>query len=784
MGGTSNDVLASLERALLGITRPTVDFEQILAFDTDGDGQTDIPDPSVNLCSSSSERVVPNAFEIDQAVLELTLARLDLDAIPSNARRDQTQGAEYTAYVDSVQGLIDDLQNAAADDTNPITEEQAAVLIDAIVGTSFAPSVDIDALRDPALEGRINFVATLGAEFVQRPINFTDEEAIALVNAILTGDLGSRLVPSELGQFAFLSSEERNNIAAIVNLPTDGAIATGLDDTRTEAHIFATGDVDGRRADAGFAPTPSVDRFFLSPGLLGFDDKDSGATIAAGIRAFARAETAFAAEGDAGVGLFDSGVYVVNPAVISDQTVTALLHADFGLQGSGASQRSTVSTTIGQVRYESADDGSIEAIAGGNTIGSSRGLISTLDASGNPVANFGTVAFGGPLRSTSAGGGNPALREIGDPSAVRAGYAGYFVLENFDPAAPQDPSGLTINGDVPLVGGIEHAVGRSGDDAGYAYLRLATATGSEDLGSLSRASRQYQGYAAALGERETSSGVLVTQVDTGLDAANATLATSADENRLAMTLALSNGTSLRLGGLAVDDDATGTDTRGTSAFVDDERYAARTSGGVKDSVAALSGRLVTDGLPTDFGGGLIEQDYVQWGFFFGTYAVGEFAEHVHMGSWVAGELSDPAAVRDAIYPDTEVELTPTGSISYSGRAIGEVFNGESLYTASGTFDNTWSIGMRRGEVQMQFDGTAYSGVTEIQEGTASFIGTLNAADGGVMRGGGVVGSFVASPSDPIAGEIGRFSISEIAGEIEATEVYRASGTFAAERVGD
>ena len=80
-----------------------------------------------------------------------------------------------------------------------------------------------------------------------------------------------------------------------------------------------------------------------------------------------------------------------------------------------------------------------------------------------------TVGFSSPIRSTAAGGGNPALKK--ENGTIREGYAGYFVLENFDPT-PQD------QGEAALMGGTEKPLGGSDNDQSYAYLRLATATGS------------------------------------------------------------------------------------------------------------------------------------------------------------------------------------------------------------------------------------------------------------------------------------------------------------------
>jgi len=90
----------------------------------------------------------------------------------------------------------------------------------------------------------------------------------------------------------------------------------------------------------------------------------------------------------------------------------------------------------------------------------------------------------------------------------------------------------------------------------------------------------------------------------------------------------------------------------------------------------------------------------------------------------------------------------------------------------GSYSNSWNFAQRRGTVGMQFDGTSYTGNTAMIDGTASFQGRIEAAD----RAGRLLGNFVLGGSDPVAGVAGRFSIEETAGD-----VYRASGTFGAEK---
>jgi hypothetical protein len=83
---------------------------------------------------------------------------------------------------------------------------------------------------------------------------------------------------------------------------------------------------------------------------------------------------------------------------------------------------------------------------------------------------------------------------------------------------------------------------------------------------------------------------------------------------------------------------------------------------------------------------------------------------------------------------------------------------------------------------MSFDGRDYGGTTRLQDGSARFVGTLEATG----RAGRVDGSFVGGVSDFSDGSghgpnglAGEFSIRETGG----TEVYRATGVVAADRKG-
>ena len=95
-------------------------------------------------------------------------------------------------------------------------------------------------------------------------------------------------------------------------------------------------------------------------------------------------------------------------------------------------------------------------------------------------------------------------------------------------------------------------------------------------------------------------------------------------------------TTFNLGGLNVD---------GTSAFVDDNRFAARSANGGSE-VAMVTADLFRDAngnLPASLnrpdGTSIPQYEHLKWGFFFGdTKTTPGQREHVHLGTWIAGKI--------------------------------------------------------------------------------------------------------------------------------------------------
>ena len=629
-----------------------------------------------------------------------------------------------------------------------------------------------------------------------------------------------------------LNAEQQASVLARGTSPADDADPN----RRRERFLFAAGDVDGER-DSTFA----VDRFFVSPGLEGFGRRDgvTGPTVANTIRAFLRRQAAFddpATLRNEGVELVDTGVLVVNPddppasPLPSGSTHTALLHADMGVQGVGANQRSTISVTIGEIRYGvdvrrpfeaitgsvegpdgvpdpiigTVDERGKEVVVSAHTFGSSRDNTEQTATGRAPASTF----FTSKLFNTAAGGGNPALNTGVDADGdgaldPRTGRVGYLVLENFDPGAFTGFHANRTSSGV-RTGGLEDPLdplNAPNPEQQYAVLRLGTAVGSlkqapdanlPDPNVVNtRTSRPLEGFAAGLGEYQDRGAISVVLVDAGIPTPmlkplepNLQVTTSAETNKVSAQLQLT--------GLQATEVKLGADQAGLSAFVDDDTFGARTPAGDKarGEYAMVTGLSLTT--PTSNPAvralpGLGEVPvlkHTQWGFFLGErlakFNGRDVREHVHLGAWAAGEqLRDDALGGWA------------GTASYEGVAVGNVFRGRvarggvsdgNLSTVVGSYRNRWDFGARSGSVDMSFDDRRYTGRTQLERGSARFVGDLQAAG----RSGRLDGTFVGKVTDfsdrsgrGPTGLAGQFSIQETSGR----DIYRATGVVAADRKG-
>jgi hypothetical protein len=176
-------------------------------------------------------------------------------------------------------------------------------------------------------------------------------------------------------------------------------------------------------------------------------------------------------------------------------------------------------------------------------------------------------------------------------------------------------------------------------------------------------------------------------------------------------------------------------------------------------------------------------EFMQWGAWgarveFGNANPSQYVDNVHLGWWVAGDVTSTAAL-DTLYDQN-------ASASYDGHAIGTVAsrlnsNDWRTYVAAGDLDMYWHFGKRAGNFEItKFDqgnfgpqGLTFGGPMnrpgQIGNHFAGDIGTPNGSPISLL--GTAAGSFVNNgPSNPAAGVIGNWNVHGLN--------YRAAGVFA------
>lgn len=293
----------------------------------------------------------------------------------------------------------------------------------------------------------------------------------------------------------------------------------------------------------------------------------------------------------------------------------------------------------------------------------------------------------------------------------------------------------------------------------------------EGLGAL-RTSRTMYGYAGGDVEVLNAFGDFYEYGLRNLSPTDVTITTDASTNLVAATFSvLANGDAgkdltLQLGSLAPGGKV-------SSAFIDDKNFAVvqnPATGSTYFEGNPANARIfavtqstvpVQSILPS--GVSYCSCEYLAWGYWAGDvyYPTGPRAgetDHVHLGTWVAGELSSVA------------QIPTTGTATYNGHIVGSVINGGNYYLAAGAFQHNWNFGTRSGTVAVtQFDGNSYFGTSTAPTTPRDFTVALT----GAGRVGEMNGSFFRSPTDPVAYQAGSFRI--------FGEGYKATGTFAAKR---
>lgn len=236
-----------------------------------------------------------------------------------------------------------------------------------------------------------------------------------------------------------------------------------------------------------------------------------------------------------------------------------------------------------------------------------------------------------------------------------------------------------------------------------------------------------------------------------------------------------------------DDDPAfdGVSTVGLSAFIDDFAFGALALGrGINflgGDPAAVPTELDVALVTADVGGlerssavpagvTLCACDFLTWGFLDGHVLHGPDLGVIHLANWVAGEVSNVAAIN---------ALGAGANATYSGHAIATVVTGPNVYTAIGGFSMNVAFNNRATTILAvsNLDGADYAGLglvnidTGVNAGNNVFDAVLNGDFGRRID---MRGSFIGGAGDPAA-EWGAQIV------ITAGADYKGSGIAAASK---
>lgn len=159
-------------------------------------------------------------------------------------------------------------------------------------------------------------------------------------------------------------------------------------------------------------------------------------------------------------------------------------------------------------------------------------------------------------------------------------------------------------------------------------------------------------------------------------------------------------------------------------------------------------------------------EYLTWGqwatviTYPNNYRPNEF-DIVTLSPYVAGTLT------------TSFQMPQTGSATYNGSMMGNVWNNGNTYNATGSYNSTWSFASRTGNFNASFDGTSYAGTAAAVQGSGgtAFTGTFS----GGGNTGNLSGAFFTAPNDVAKYQAGSFAIGA------NSPTYKAAGVFAGQR---
>jgi hypothetical protein len=448
-----------------------------------------------------------------------------------------------------------------------------------------------------------------------------------------------------------------------------------------------------------------------------------------------------------------SPLYVVAPAntAIGDaktNSATRGLQASLAINGQGANQQSAIAVAAGTFAAQQSNN---QPIFAGQVRGSS-----LLTASGKPVR------VGGNLSSTVDGAGNSIYGSNG--------IAG-FVLDQSQSTETAPGSGIVTTtaataSELPLSGattayGFAQPVLPQTVPAGVGTSRTTQAL-SGNFGGLIYTTAQTNPYAV--------SGGTAIFTDAATNRISATLNGAADPTAAAGTSALV----MQYGALS--------GAAGGQAFIDNSTFAATESPTTAQSItingttSQPTGQLylastgaagtATSILPS--GVSYCQCQFLQWGYWGGDLSTPSATggtpriDRGHINTWVAG-VATPVG-------DLNTLAAQAITNTYTGHAIGSVFNAGSSYVAAGGFQGTYNFATQNGTFAINnFDGKSFSasGKAPLTGATYTF-GLTQAGVSGLVN-----GTFYGANAAETGGS---FSLKTTVGP-----TYLASGIFAGKK---
>ena len=454
-----------------------------------------------------------------------------------------------------------------------------------------------------------------------------------------------------------------------------------------------------------------------------------------------------------------SPLYVVAPpsTPIGDATTLAAgrgLQASLAIDGRGANQRSTIAVTTGTV---AALESSGQPVFAGRMRGSSL-----------QVANGRPIRLGSAVSSPVDGSGNTFYGDTSVTGFV-LDQSGFDRVANGVVATPADP-------------GTAQEVSLSGATQSYGFAQPAISSSVPAGVGDSRSTRTISGHFGGLMYTTAQRNPYIVSGDSRI-------ATDAPTNRVEAVLSgNAQSPSAGVGTLTMQYGGLTGAAGGRQAFIDDSTFATLESqvspqqinseNLAVDGDTAQAGRLylVSSGIagaPNSLlpdGAAYCQCQYLQWGYWGGDLRTGSTIDSTvseihrgHINTWVAG-VPTPLADLNSL-----IGQSATGT--YSGHAIGSVFNSGASYIAAGGFTGTYNFGTQTGTMSVNnFDGKSF-----MASGSAPLSGANYALSSASAAGTAKVNGAFYGPNAAETG--GNFSFQSAPG----LPAYLATGIYAGKR---